>query len=278
MTSTSFGERLRREREMRGVSLEEISIATRINARFLEALENEQWENLPGGVFTRGFIRTVARFLGLDEESIIAEYSLASNDKPEVAVWADKPQPPRRRGLALGVALVLLFAAVAGVSIAYRRYAPGLAAILHERIGRPAAQNAAANPNPPTANEAESSGQGTGAAAAAASTEGSSPPSTTAVVPALQPSGDALVLAVAAGRSTNLTVSADGRILFSGVFPAGGSQKYQAQERFEIAAADPSAILLELNGQTMPPLGQPGQAAHATLTRKDLENLSGGHH
>ena len=76
MSSKPFGEHLKREREMRGVSLEEISVATRIAPRFLEALENEQWEQLPGGVFNRGFIRSVARYLGLDEDSLVAEYAL----------------------------------------------------------------------------------------------------------------------------------------------------------------------------------------------------------
>src|ERR1700743_2975564 len=79
MASTLFGEHLRREREMRGVSLGEISAATRISTRFLEAIENDQWDRLPGGVLNRGFIRSIARFLGLDEESLIAEYALGNS-------------------------------------------------------------------------------------------------------------------------------------------------------------------------------------------------------
>ncbi len=77
MARGNFGERLKRERELREVSLEEITSATRIGPRFLEALENEEWEKLPGGVFNRGFVRSVARYLGLDEESFLAEYDLA---------------------------------------------------------------------------------------------------------------------------------------------------------------------------------------------------------
>ena len=61
---------------MRGVSLDEISAATRISTRFLEAIEKEQWDQLPGGVFNRGFIRSIARFLGLDEDGLVAEYAL----------------------------------------------------------------------------------------------------------------------------------------------------------------------------------------------------------
>ena len=64
MTKGTFGENLKREREMRGVSLDEISAATRIATRFLQAIENEQWDQLPGGVFNRGFVSAVAHYLG----------------------------------------------------------------------------------------------------------------------------------------------------------------------------------------------------------------------
>ena len=59
----AFGENLRREREMRGVSLEEISSATKISLRFLDAIEREDFSKLPGGIFSRSFIRTYARYL-----------------------------------------------------------------------------------------------------------------------------------------------------------------------------------------------------------------------
>src|ERR1700681_4304904 len=91
MTKGTFGESLKREREMRGVSLEEISAATRIATRFLQAIENEQWDQLPGGVFNRGFVRAVAHYLGLNEENIVAEYVLAVNDRQSVPVWTGSP-------------------------------------------------------------------------------------------------------------------------------------------------------------------------------------------
>jgi cytoskeleton protein RodZ len=69
-----FGENLRREREMRHVSLEEISETTKISVRFLDALENEDFAKLPGGIFVRSFIRAYANYLGLDADSVIAEY------------------------------------------------------------------------------------------------------------------------------------------------------------------------------------------------------------
>src|SRR6266568_8366508 len=79
-----FGENLRREREMRGVTLEEISEATRIRMDFLKALEDEEFWKLPGGVFRRSFIRAYAQYLGLDEERILAEYLLAARPDTDV--------------------------------------------------------------------------------------------------------------------------------------------------------------------------------------------------
>jgi cytoskeletal protein RodZ len=98
MARGNFGELLKRERELREVTLEEITSATRIGPRFLEALENEDWEKLPGGVFNRGFVRSVARYLGLDEEAFLAEYDLAygtqvpaADERPEQRI----PSPPK---------------------------------------------------------------------------------------------------------------------------------------------------------------------------------------
>src|SRR5580693_5230542 len=114
MTKSGFGEHLKREREMRGVSLDEICAATRIGNRFLEALENEEWDHLPGGVFNRGFVRAVARFLGLDEESFVAEYMLATSERTPTAEWtkpllpvtAPRTHPLRWVGLLLGIILI----------------------------------------------------------------------------------------------------------------------------------------------------------------------------
>src|SRR5262249_20975025 len=113
MAKGTFGERLKRERELREVSLEEVSTATRISHRFLEALENEDWSKLPGGVFGRGFVRTIARYLGLSEEGLLAEYDLArgesaapAQNKPEERI----PSPPKWIPIAVVLAVLLLLA------------------------------------------------------------------------------------------------------------------------------------------------------------------------
>ena len=69
-----FGSSFRKARESKNVSLDEIAVETRISSRFLTAIENEQFELLPGGIFNRGFIRTYAERLGLDTEEAITAY------------------------------------------------------------------------------------------------------------------------------------------------------------------------------------------------------------
>jgi cytoskeleton protein RodZ len=119
MANSAFGEHLRREREVRGISVDEVSAATRISVRFLEAIEAGRWDQLPGGVFNRGFIRAVARFLGLDEENLIAEYCLETKNGPNVSVVDKTPQSSRRAIWWIGGAMVLC-ALLVGIFFIYR--------------------------------------------------------------------------------------------------------------------------------------------------------------
>ncbi len=118
---------------MRGVSLDEICAATRIGTRFLEALENEEWDRLPGGVFNRGFVRAVARFLGLDEDGLVAEYALAMSEHTgaPVSMWTSQSHqqlaghwpanPGANWPLRIGLLIAVVFLAGAGW-LGWRRY------------------------------------------------------------------------------------------------------------------------------------------------------------
>ncbi len=250
MKKSTFGETLRREREMRGVSLEEIATATRISTRFLDALENERWDHLPGGVFNRGFVRAVARFLGLDEENLVAEYALATNDKPEVAVWAVN-QKARRR-VAPFLVLALLVTMAAGAFFAWMEAGPMLGPWLFAFWDRAAAS------------------QRTAGAAASELAPVQSP-----VSPLME---EPLILTLETIRSVKVTVVADGRTLFDERLRAGEKKRFEAREKFEVRADDAHAVFLELNGQVAPSLGQPGQPGSVTLTRADLRPPEGVSH
>jgi len=254
MKKSTFGEHLRMEREMRGVSLEEIAAATRISTRFLAALENEQWERLPGGVFNRGFVRSVAHFLGLNEDTLVAEYAMATNDKPEVAVWLDKPAKPKRRSVPW-VLMLLLVALGVGGWFAYRQGKPLVDAWREPMPSVPAPEA----PEPPAAKA------GNAAAIAGEASAG-------APVPVLE----TLELRIDAGKETRLRVTADGKQVFDGRITAGEQKRFQAKERFEISAGNSGAVFLELNGLTVPPLGQPDEPGSITITHEDLKRLRGG--
>ncbi|MCI0414483.1 helix-turn-helix domain-containing protein [bacterium] len=79
----SIGEELKREREFREISLREISDATKINIRMLEAIEKDNFGALPGGIFNRNFIRAYAEFIGLDPELIIRKYQIQTGTDQE---------------------------------------------------------------------------------------------------------------------------------------------------------------------------------------------------
>jgi cytoskeleton protein RodZ len=78
----SFGEHLRQQREMRGVSLDEIVATTKIGRRLLQALEEEQFDLLPGGIFNKSYVRAYAKCVGIDEDQAVAEYLAAAQEPP----------------------------------------------------------------------------------------------------------------------------------------------------------------------------------------------------
>jgi len=243
MARGNFGERLKRERELREVSMDELTKATRISARFVQALENEDWAKLPGGVFGHGFVRTIARYLGLNEEALLGEYDSARAEhasatppKPEVRI----PSPPK--WLPVAAVLVLLFF-VAGLFYAARygwhRYAAYRAAKKSDVALKAAQTNSQpSSASPGSAEQSSSSVQ--------------------------------LELSVSTSAATRVRVLADNKLLLDTELPAGENRHFSANQQFEVTAGDSSAVLLELNGKAMPPLGAPGASGTMVLSQKDL--------
>jgi len=258
MAKGNFGERLKRERELREVSLEEITTATRIGPHFLEALENEEWSKLPGGVFNRGFVRSIARYLGLDEEALLAEYDVAYNEqvppRPEPP-GEGIPSPQRWVPVALGVALLVLLAALVIGGIYGLRY-------LASRRARKAAMA-------PTATALPFSEDSSGSSSAPASSRSSASSAPSPAVPGLD-------LLVSPSAPTHLRIVADGNLLFDTIIHPGENRHFAASDEFEVTVADSGALLLELNGQAMPPLGLPGSSGTIRLSRQDLRQAAHG--
>jgi cytoskeletal protein RodZ len=139
---SSFGETLKRERELRQITLREIAEATKINLRYLDALERNEFRHLPGGVFNRGFVRAFAQHIGIDPEAMIDSY-LEENRKQDARLQekdrdrarraagepyrvpiAEPPSPPRLGPWIAGAILLLAVAIALGLFvIRFRRTA-----------------------------------------------------------------------------------------------------------------------------------------------------------
>jgi cytoskeleton protein RodZ len=271
----SFGENLRREREMRGVTLQEISAATKIGVRFLECIENEDFSSLPGGIFNRGFVRAYARYLGLDEDPLLEEYQLAAKTKTDFdlsrfsppAKGYARPQRAYRRTLWAGAIAIGLL--ILGFTIWQHT---------HQPLEVPTAANSVSAGTPPTT-----------ASASQETNPGSSPhPSATApteagvlaatssmtATPKLPPVNDAdgrLVLQIAATERSWVAVDSDGKSVMQGVMDANTVKTFKADASFDVLTGNAQGVILTLNGQTMNRLGREGEVKQVHLTWKNLK-------
>ncbi len=237
MARGKFGERLKRERELREVSLDELSKATRISNRFLLALENEDWGKLPGGVFGHGFVRSIARYLGLAEESLLGEYDLARAEKlPATAPKPEQPIPSPPKWIPAVALLVLLLLAVGLIFItryAWRRF------IAHNASARAAqSQSTATLASPRASSEASDD------------------------VP--------LDLSISTSAPAHVRILGDDKVLLDSDLPAGKTLRFTAKQRFDVSASNSSAVLLELNGKAMAPLGPAGTSGRMVFGHVDL--------
>jgi cytoskeleton protein RodZ len=124
---TGIGPTLREARNRRKVDLSEVEAAIKIRVRYLQAMENEEWDALPGGAYTRGFIRTYASYLGLDGERLADDYRRATGPPGgERVPKRVEPVPTARRGrrplvssrLVIVAVCLVLVAVVIGIALA----------------------------------------------------------------------------------------------------------------------------------------------------------------
>lgn len=122
----SFGEHLKQIRGSKGLSVEDVSRLSKINPHFIEALEADNFDALPGGVFTRGFIKAVARCCGADERELLSEYENLQKQKrgPDLQILpVDKPAPsesPRLMGRYLPAVIALVLIVLVGAFLFFR--------------------------------------------------------------------------------------------------------------------------------------------------------------
>jgi cytoskeleton protein RodZ len=302
---TSIGETLRRERLKRNLELGQIAEELKISSRFLEAIEADDLDKLPGGVFTRSFIVQYARLLGLDEEKIAGELQRTLEPAPEIPASAEAPKPadsaihvPRVeewQGVGGGrlrwssplSAAALVVAAMLVCSVLYtwwqhtRRLAPA-----HESppvaAVQPAPQPAPVEQPPSPANRPSTAPSGTqppsGAPVAAPSTEQPAPPGPGGTPPPVPVAGAsastpnaAVHVELTADEPVWVLAQSDGKYLFSGTLGAKESRTIEAASTVLLRLGNAGGVTITLNGQPVGPVGPKGQVRTVQFTSGGFE-------
>lgn len=88
--SLTLGEKLRQAREERGISVSEVAEQTRISPLYIDSIENDNYKPLPGGIFNKGFVKSYAKYVGVDEHEALQDYA-----KIAASMEAEAAEPPR---------------------------------------------------------------------------------------------------------------------------------------------------------------------------------------
>lgn len=269
----SFGEELRREREIRGISLKEIADATKISKRFLDAIERNDHRTLPAPVFTRGFVREYAKYLGLNVDEIVNRYNYAAagDDRIEKSAHLERliapPPPPSKekpfkvsgippwyarvdRNLIITAIIVAALATLGYWAVRHKREA-NAAAAREESVTSGAPRPASGHPPPAS---------GARAPLPVAATTTTAPPK-----------DDTLHLVIEATARSWVVLEADGKTVFNAEMEKGDRGSYEAKERFRFRTVGNAAgLTMTLNDVALAPLGGDGDVVHDKVLDRDV--------
>ena len=298
----SFGAKLKQEREKRGVTLEDISRSTKIGTRLLRALEEDHFDQLPGGIFNKGFIRSYARVVGINEEDAIEEYLAATGGGPpdkgpedhEARVAEMRlPEPPTQptAGLPWGTfAIVLLIVAVGFVLWGFRSQESQKKP--PQAVSAPTASESAPSTTvaqPPQAPQAAGTTESMQAKPASpqatlatSPTSTASQPSMPAPTPAsasvaasspaasLTPSGSFRVLIIAREDSW-ISITVDGEVTTENTLIAPARKSVTAEKEIVIKAGNAGGLDFEFDGKKLPAQGNHGEVKTLTFNSNGLQ-------
>lgn len=278
-TAGDFGIRLREAREARGVSLREIANATKISIGVLEALERNDFSKLPGGIFSRAFIRAYAHEVGLDPEetvraflaSLPADSAAARLHAPPRLVDQDEAVFESRQRMAL-VALRLVLVSL-----------PLALLLLYFTVGRNGRSGwpPASSPTSMPTTVGRSGGAG-GAAGEGAGMRGAAGASWLSAAgaaqaeppqPASSPAEAGLALEIAPVATCWISLTVDGRLVVARNLEAGERIVQRVREEASLHIGDAGAFAFTINGRPGRPIGARGEVKTLRITRDTYESL-----
>ena len=273
---SDIGSQLRAAREAQGLSLEQVYKATRIKAVYIEAIEANRIDELPGLVQARGFVRSYANYLGLDGETLATSLGLsgapapalpqASASKPisvtpaKPPVQARPPEPVRISSLSLNQGSRSSASAGGGIPTPVLIAGAVILFLIGMFLIISALASGGAKPAPtPEANLKFPMG----ASLAAAIQPTQSP----------QPASEPVSLTLTSVEHVWARVTTDGQIAFEGLMEPGTAQNWQANQEIIVETGNAAALTVTYKGQSST-LGRRGQVVARAWSATKIEDVS----
>ncbi|HEV3155322.1 MAG TPA: RodZ domain-containing protein [Candidatus Baltobacteraceae bacterium] len=228
----SLGERFRAAREQRGLTLSEVAEHLRIRSVYLAAIEDQDWSAIGAPVYIRGFLRTYARYLGLDPEEAVSEFAATSGQAAPGAAPGRSPALESREQQSLRPVLW-----IAGI------IAAGLVGFVIYLYLSP----------PRTASVV------TAAPASASVTPTASP----APLPTILPVAKTLAIHLTAASWLRIVV--DGNVSIEGTFPAGTSKTFHGKTAL-VRVGNAGGVQISVDGKPLGRLGGSGDVVERSFT------------
>lgn len=287
----SVGQRLREARLSQGLDFDALVARTKIQERFLKAIEADDRDVFPSGFFYKSFVDQYAHVLGIDTREIDeAIHQMLSADAPlplpgqvdaSIPLRSVSPLVPthrrgRMRALTSAATLVLVLVGCSGFYAWWHK--------LETQVDKPVPLKVEAVPKsavaPKSAPAAETAPLLPQASPAAApSVPAAVPVALDAAPPAEAPSPDmsqpasGILLQLIAREETWLAVSSDGLMIFKGTLSPHESKTVEGREFAKLRVNNPAALEVKLNGKVLGPLGPPGQFLVVVFTRDKFHVL-----
>ena len=287
-TESSVGSFLKQKREGQGLSLDQVASLTRIQSKFLHALEEETFADLPEQVFTRGFVRTYARSLGINEEDALRRFSEASSAFYERGLQEqqqvhEKIQEERQgklnRNLVMGITVVILI---------------GLGMFLPRQQQTPTpstSQETASSPPSSSLPKERENGEDTQKDQEKTAQQEVAPEvKVESDLPAAVPSApetvarptevekktpnpaasidDPMILELEAKQLTWVVVKSDDEKPHEALLQPGQRATWKGNAQFTLTLGNAAGVVVRLNGESRGPFGKPGQVVREVVIRK----------
>jgi cytoskeleton protein RodZ len=252
----NFGASFKKARESKGISLDQIASETRISTRFLQAIENEEFQLLPGGIFNRGFVRAYAEKIGFDPDQAVADYERLVEVRPPLETPAAPTAPQRKPArhlypLAIG-GLILV------IVVFY----------LLTRESSNTAQTAGAPP-PPTSPAVVQSPP--------PAPPPTAPPETTTAAPEPEPAppqAEPLRIDIDVKEATWIKVVADGATANPGEnLDPGMMRHYTAKNSISLIVGNAGGLDVKINDMPGKSLGKSGQVRELKITPDNIKDF-----